>query len=242
MAFPHLRLESSIPLLCYSISDKNSIYAMFNHYFARIGIVLTIFLGFGCNTISPKEKSTTIDWSDNQLVLDINQFTYTIANQHDQFYSFIGVRALAMVHLTIHDILNGHLKEYESYHYKDSIKLNQPKMAMIVAMKTLLLAAYPGRKDTIEAVSNRWLDDYQLTDETSEDAQWGERVAQSYLQLRAGDGHEKKGDYTPMTKPGDYQYTPGFDWVWKPDFSVAKPFTLDSLTQFRSPPPPPIMV
>ena len=41
-----------------------------------------------------------------------------------------------------------------------------------------------------------------------------------------------------MTKPGDYQYTPGFDYVWKPDFSVARPFTLDSVSQFRSPPPP----
>lgn len=42
-----------------------------------------------------------------------------------------------------------------------------------------------------------------------------------------------------MSKPGAYQYTPGFeDFVFKPDFSKARPFALDSVTQFRSPEPP----
>ena len=31
-----------------------------------------------------------------QLIIDINHLTYTLAHQHDQFYSFIGVRALAL--------------------------------------------------------------------------------------------------------------------------------------------------
>ena len=77
-----------------------------------------------------------------------------------------------------------------------------------------------------------------VSSEKAEGIALGKLVAQKLIGLREGDGHEKQGNYTPMTKPGDYQYTPGFDYVWKPDFSYAKPFTLDSITQFRSPAPP----
>ncbi len=42
----------------------------------------------------------------NEAVLAWNKLTYETADEHDHFYSFIGVRALAMVHIAIHDALN----------------------------------------------------------------------------------------------------------------------------------------
>ena len=173
------------------------------------------------------------------MVIDLNNLTYTIANEHDHFYSFIGVRALAMVHLAMHDIFNSTEPTYERYYWKHKIENANPFVASIEATRSILVKAYPERVDTINLVCNSWLEKIADTTGMKAGINFGKQVAGAYIKLREHDGHEKEGDYTPMTKPGDYQYTPGNNnWVLKPDFSVARPFTLDSLTQFRSPKPP----
>ena len=43
---------------------------------------------------------------DNEVVIAWNELAYTIANEHDQFLSFIGIRALTMTHIAMHDALN----------------------------------------------------------------------------------------------------------------------------------------
>ncbi len=196
---------------------------------------LLFMISKGCTQTSFTQSQDTVDL---QLILSVNELTYTLANQHDQFYSFIGVRALAMVHLAVHDILNTFDPRYESYHLDPPSLDADSKAATISATQTLLMAAYPKRIDTIETVCTKWLAQVPQGPKKIRGEQFGKLVADAYLKLREGDGHEKNGAYTPMTKPGDYQYTPGFDWVWKPDFSVARPFTLDSITQFRCSPPP----
>lgn len=175
---------------------------------------------------------------DNEIVIDLNRLTYTLANDHDQFYSFIGVRALAMVHLAMHNAFNAITPEFASYAFEGKAPSADPIAAAASATQLILGKAYPARKDTISLICSKWLDQVKEGTAKTQGIELGNSVAQKLIMLRAGDGHEKQGDYTPMTKPGDYQYTPGFDYVWKPDFSYAKPFTLDSITQFRSPRPP----
>ena len=68
--------------------------------------------------------------------------------------------------------------------------------------------------------------------------QLGNTSAAAILELRKDDGHLAKGDYKPGNKPGSYQYTPGFDWVWIPDLKKIKPFGVVSTDQFRAAPPP----
>jgi hypothetical protein len=177
--------------------------------------------------------------NNNHLIIEINHLTYTIANQHDQFYSFTGVRALAMVHLAIHDILIAHERRYQPYLFDQILEDKfEPLAAAVESTRSILVATYPSRTDSISQSCNLWLARIKEGEEKAKGTQLGHRVADLYIRHRANDGHEKNGDYTPMTKPGDYQYTPGFDYVWKPDFSVARPFILDSVNQFRSPPPP----
>ncbi|WP_430908142.1 phosphatase PAP2 family protein [Maribacter sp. 2-571] len=205
--------------------------------------ILPLLLSFtlaSCKTLGTLSASRDLSNVSNELVLEINKFTYTIANEHDQFYSFIGVRALAMVHLAIHDIFNSRTAQYKTYHFKGSAPKIDPLAASITATKTILTEAYPDRKDTIAMVCEAWLQNIPHTSNRSEATAFGERLANNLIVFRKNDGHRKQGNYTPMTKPGNYRYTPGYDWVLKPDFSVARPFTLDSLTQFRSPAPPSI--
>lgn len=174
----------------------------------------------------------------NEVVIAANSLAYSIANDHDQFYSFIGVRALAMSHLAIHDALNAIDRNYNSYAFIDDKPTADPISSVVQAAYEVLVAAYPKRKDTLDFFRNHWLKKVPDGAAKSMGIELGKASASAIIQLRAGDGHEKQGNYTPMTKPGDYQYTPEFDWVWKPDFSYARPFSLDSVSQFRSPPPP----
>ena len=205
-----------------------------------ISILLIALLLGACRSAPAEESTGPLDQLDNEVVIDLNALTYTIANEHDQFYSFIGVRALAMVHLAIHNAFNAIQPTYEQYAFDGKAPEADPVAAAAAATKMILLTAYPARSDTIELICNKWLDSVEEGEAKTAGRELGQNIAQTLIDLRDGDGHEKNGDYTPMTKPGDYQYTPGFDWVWIPDFSVARPFTLDSLTQFRSPSPPAI--
>ena len=191
-----------------------------------------------CGSDSEEQTEGPLGDLGHELVVDLNGLTYSIANEHDQFYSFIGVRALAMVHLAIHDVFNAIEPTYETYAYEGGKVDADPVAAAAEATRLILLKAYPNRSDTIELVCNRWLEAVADDEAKAAGTRLGQTVAEKLMTMRDGDGHEKQGNYTPMTKPGDYQYTPGFDWVWIPDFSYARPFTLDSITQFRSPLPP----
>jgi hypothetical protein len=173
------------------------------------------------------------------IVVELNHLAYTIAEQHDHFYSFIGIRSLTMVHLSIHDVLNSISPKYESYAYHGKHPDADPVAAVSQVTRKILITAYPDRKDTIESVCDQWLNIAGEKGSVTKGIALGNGVAAMYLELRSGDGHKEQGDYVPMTKPGDYQFTPGWNgWVLKPDFSVARPFALDTITRFRSPPPP----
>lgn len=199
-----------------------------------LGLALVLMM----SACASQEETQETKIFDNEIVIDLNQLTYSIANEHDQFYSFIGVRALAMVHLALHDAFNAITPEFAPYTFEGGASMADPIAAAATATQLILEKAYPARKDTISMVCTKWLDQVEEGEAKAAGVQLGKSVATQLITLREGDGHEKQGDYTPMTKPGDYQYTPGFDYVWKPDFSYAKPFTLDSITQFRSPLPP----
>ena len=210
-----------------------------NHKQARpkaVGsFLLAAFLIFSACQKSEKPK----DQVSLDMILNINELTYTIAEQHDHFYSFIGVRALAMVHLAMHDALNAVTPKFETYAYHESVPEANAQVAASQAAKQILAEIYPKRLDTISLVCGQWMGSSDESEAWKASIELGNKIAETYLKLRDGDGHEKQGDYTPMTKPGDYQYTPGWNnWVLKPDFNYARPFAMDTVTQFRSPPPP----
>jgi hypothetical protein len=67
------------------------------HFYSFIGFIVHI------DNISVENKNAhnTIrrkNELDNQFVIAWNRLAYTIANEHDQFYSFTGVRTLVMTH------------------------------------------------------------------------------------------------------------------------------------------------
>ena len=175
---------------------------------------------------------------DNEIILDLNNLTYTIANEQDQFNSFIGVRALTLVHLSIHDIFNAIEPKYEPYYYREISAECKPLAAAAESTRIILTKIYPSRLDTINQICNKWLNMIEEGVDKAKSVDLGRKVAESYLLLRKNDGHAKQDIYDPTDEPGHYQFTPGYLWAWKPDFKDLKPFMLDSLSQFSSPEPP----
>lgn len=175
----------------------------------------------------------------NEVITSWNELGVTVANQHDQFFSFIGVRALTMMHVAMHDAVNAIKPEYAAYAYKEKIRGADPVAACSQAAYTVLASIYPAREDTLRRELNKWL--AIIPGNAAKDAgiKLGQQTAEAILEKRQGDGHEATAPYTPRNVPGAYQYTPGFEnFVWRADLAKNKPFAIQSASQFRVQAPP----
>ena len=205
--------------------------------------VLSPFL-IQSNMMYPDPRVTDVKQSlagmqpDNEVVIAWNELAYTIANEHDQFLSFIGVRALTMTHIAMHDALNAIRPMYEQYAFKEGATGADPRVASSQAAYKVLITIYPKKEDVLTKEIQKWL--AMIPDGKAKEAavQLGNKSAAAILGLRRDDGHLANGEYKPGNKPGDYQYTKGFDWVWIPDLEKIKPFGVTSADQFRAAAPP----
>ena len=198
-------------------------------------LLLLLMLGMSC-----QDKHQPAAIPSTELAIEWNQLTYEIAYAHDEFYSFIGVRALAMVHIAMHDALNAIDTRYQPYAFKGGGEGADPEAAVAQSAYEVLLKIYPQREDTLQELLARHLSAIPHGSAKDEGIKLGKQSAAAIIALRQGDGHDVDGSYAPMSRPGSYQYTPGFDWVLIPDFERIQPFFLKSVDQFRSPAPPPL--
>ena len=174
-------------------------------------------------------------------IVQWNQLAYELAFAEDQFNTFKGQRALAMMHLAQHDALNAIVRRFEPYALKRRLVANaDPTAAVAQAARDVLLAQYPAARGEIEAL---WMQQIAMTAGESRSKelglQLGRRAARTILELRTRDGWETAGEYEFVTTPGAYQTTP--DWrgfVVHPGLAQARPFFLKSAAQMRPSPPP----
>jgi hypothetical protein len=198
--------------------------------FYTVATPLLILLS--CNN-KPSEPAAT-----NDVVVGWNNLAVTIAEQHDHFYSYIGVRALTMMHVAMHDALNAISLKYIPYALNEKKPDADAVAACSQAAYEVLSAIYPKRTDTIQKELQKWLGAVPESNDKKSGIELGKQSAEAILKLRTGDGHEANAPYTPRNVVGAYEYTPGFDWVWNPDLKRNKAFVLQSPDQFRVAPPP----
>lgn len=181
---------------------------------------------------------------DGQIVIDWNARAYESAFADDQFQTFKGQRAHAMMHLAQHDALNGIERRYYRFladkHRPDKLAPQaDPRAAAAQAAHDVLLSEYPKDAAALDALLSKQLS--KVADGVGKDAgrELGRRAAASIVAVRTGDGIVAEGSYTFGTGAGIYQTTP--DWkgfVAAPALGEARPFLLHSGTQFRPGPPP----
>lgn len=190
--------------------------------------------------IKGRPAELTLTEPANAVIADWNQIAVDAANAHDQLLSFLGSRTLAMTHIAMHDALNAIVPRYEPYAFKgqEAGEASNPIAAAAQAAYAVLVSAYPKQHATFDAARARWLGTVPNGDVKDRGVAVGAKAAAAIIAWRDGDGYDASGEYKPGAKPGDYQFTPGFNFAMNPDFRHAKPFALAAPNQFRAAQPP----
>jgi hypothetical protein len=205
--------------------------------FARIlAIALSLFLASACAPVRGPE------FTQNAVVVDWNQVAQDAAVKNDGFQDFaVNLRGITMMHLAIHDALNSILPRYERYALGGPVKPRaHPTAAAAQAARDVLANIYPSQQETFDVRLATSLTSVPDGDSKNQGIQLGKDAAAAVIAVRNDDGWDAMGTYAPKTnpQPGDYQFVPPLDLVFRPAFADAKPFGIDDVTRFRAPPPP----
>jgi hypothetical protein len=173
------------------------------------------------------------------VVIDWSQRAYDIAYAEDQFLTWKGQRALAMVHLAVHDALQSIQPIYAHYAWQTSEPAADPIVATAVAAHDVLVAAYPDQRPMLDEALAKWVGEKSAGKPKMLGQRVGAASARAVIERREGDGYDRPGEYHFRDGPGEYQTTPPWDgFTLLPAFRQARPFSLDDPTRFRPPPPP----
>jgi hypothetical protein len=168
-----------------------------------------------------------------------NELAHDLAFAEDQFLTFKGQRALAMMHLAMHDALNSIVPVYHRYGYTGKRVVAHPVAAAAQGAYDVLISQYPGQQPKLSAERAIWLGQVPSGALRDRGIELGRAAAAAILTLRVNDGWNFPGSYEFRSGPGQYQTTPPWDgFVAQPGFRFARPFVLAVQGQFRPSPPP----
>ena len=162
-------------------------------------------------------------------------------------------RLYAMVHVAIHDALNAIVRRSRPYTY--NVPANpaaSPEAAVAAAARGVLVAdlgriPFPFPPECpamgIAVVQAHYDTALGAIPDGLPKAQGiaiGEAAAAAILALRADDGSDTPllgFDYVQGFTPGEYRFTPGFNFAFAPAWGRVTPFVLNHAAQFRPRPP-----
>jgi hypothetical protein len=148
-------------------------------------------------------------------------------------------RSLAMVHLAMHDAVNGVQPRFAAY---AGVKARNPAADPVVAAATaahdVLAALYPAQKTQLRGELAAALLEAGNGPSVEAGRRLGAEAAAAVLAKRAGDGAGASEPYAEHSEPGRYRFVPGTAAVAAPHWRKVTPFALRSPEQFRVAPPP----
>jgi hypothetical protein len=200
----------------------------------RLVVMLGLFVPLGTTAVhaQPERPDVIVSW---------NSLAHDLAFAEDQFLTFKGQRALAMMHLAMHDALNAIVPVYETYAFAGGSSPAHPIAATAQAAYDVLLDQYPDQGTALSAHLARWFADVPGGALRERGIAVGHAAAAAVLARRDGDGWDLPGTYDFGEGAGRYQTTPPWNgFVAQPGFRSAKPFILEYPQQFRPSPPPPL--
>jgi hypothetical protein len=160
--------------------------------------------------------------------------------QEPAYDPMIGSRIFAMVHLAMHDALNGIAPVYETYALTQSDKKADPVAALSSAAYTVLVGSFPAKKAQLDAALANAIKEVKSSDAKQRGLALGALAGQAILALRADDGafQDPIGPINNPQEPGLYQPVPPTPFVYAPFWATLKPFGLNTPQQFRVAPMP----
>lgn len=162
-------------------------------------------------------------------------------------------RMYAMTHIAIHDALNAIDRRSRPYAFRGEARGASPEAAAAAAARDVLVPVLrqlpapfadcvTGAKvvDGVEARYAAALATIPGGRAKTRGIAVGQTAAAAILAARAGDGSDTPlfdTAYPQGTRPGEYRFTPGFDFAFAPGWARVTPFVLRTATQFRPGPP-----
>jgi hypothetical protein len=164
-------------------------------------------------------------------------------------------RMYAIMHIAVHDALNAIHRRSQPYVFRAHRPGASPRAAIAAAAHDTLVSvigALPGVVDQgcrdagiagVEADYTHELARIPAGTAKRAGILLGRASAARVLRLRAHDGADATPvdpNYPQGTLPGEYRFTPGFDFYFLPHWQDVTPFALKSAAQFRPGPPYPV--
>ena len=160
-------------------------------------------------------------------------------------------RMYAMMHVAIHDALNAIERRSRPYVFDVSVDSWASRDASVAAaarnVLVPLIKQIPAPPACLEAAVAGVEADYAAAIATIRDGaaktlgiRVGRAAAAAIVALRARDGSDtplQDFNYPQGTEPGEYRFTPGFNFVLAPGWADVAPFVLKHSSQFRPSPP-----
>ena len=139
-------------------------------------------------------------------------------------------RTLAIVHAAIHDAINAIDRRYEPYTAGLAAAPGASvDAAVAAAARDVLVALLPEQAAMVEAAYTRALAGIPDGPAKTAGIAVGQASAAASIQHRQGDGLEDAAQpaFVPRPGPGEYQFTPPFDFAALPGWGRVKPFVID---------------
>lgn len=139
-------------------------------------------------------------------------------------------RTLAILHASIHDALNAIERRFESYTpglaAAPGASVNA---AVAAAARDVLVILVPDQAARVEAAYGDALAMIHDGPAKTGGIATGRAAASATLARRQGDGHETATQpvYVPSPGPGEYQFTPPFNFAAQPGWGRVQPFVID---------------
>ena len=178
------------------------------------------------------------------VVTDWSLAAYQIIRAADGYKDPMAAsRSLAMMHAAIHDAVNTARPRYRRYALNATPSASgnaDAAVAAAVAAHGVLVTLYP--QSQAAALTKAELEKTMLEAGVGPAIDAGTRVgeaaAAAVLAKRANDGSAGSEPYVQGTRPGQYRFTPPFDFAAAPHWRNVTPFALTSASQFRTAPAP----
>jgi hypothetical protein len=198
-------------------------------------------LALSAHAGEPRERAAWCADRCDQLVIDWNTTAYQVIKAVDGYADPLHAsRALAMMHLAMHDAANAVSPRFTTYLQVERDASADAAVAAASAAHGVLQALYPQAQAAplLRAAFDSTLLDAGNSAATQRGSALGQRVAVALLQRRAGDGARATQPYREGMRAGEYRFTPGFDFVAHPQWRHVQPFALLTARQYRSVAPP----
>lgn len=179
----------------------------------------------------------------DRVVTDWNLAALQIIRAADGYRNpLLASRAMAMMHLAMHDAANTAQPRYRRYAAASpatpapGASAADATVAASAAAHDVLAALYPQAPAVAlgKAELEKTLLEAGVGAEVAAGIAVGKAAAAAVLARRANDGSQGQEPYVEGTQPGRYRFTPPFDFALMPHWRRVTPFALRSASQFRT--------